>query len=209
MATIATLKAEIADDLARSDLTTQISEAVSKAIIAYQRKRFYFNESREETFSTVAGQSVYTVSDDASIPLFYELDTVTLTNGGRVRKLSPIRMEEWELYNDNSMSSGEPYSYVLYNEKLYFYPEPNAAFTIRLTGHIKIAEPISTDTDSPWVNVAYDMIRFRAAADVAANKIRDLNLAQTNKAQADAEYQELRIETETRKRTGILMATDF
>lgn len=209
MATISTLRAEIADDLARSDLTTQISEAVSKAIVNYQRKRLYFNETRGETFLTVAGQAVYTSADDASIPLFYELDSVTLTNGGRVRCLNKISIEEWELYNDNSMSSGEPYSYALFNEALYFYPKPNAAFTVRLTGHIKIAEPETTDTASHWVNVAYNLIRFHATADVAANKIRDMAVAQTAKAQADDEYQELRRETEKRKRTGIIMATDF
>ena len=74
MTTLATLKSRIADDISRSDLTTQIANSITDAITYYQNRRFFFNETRSETFDTVAAQSLYRSSDDAAIPTFARLD---------------------------------------------------------------------------------------------------------------------------------------
>jgi hypothetical protein len=45
MTTLAQMKTRIAQELRRNDLTTEIANAISTAIAAYQYERFYFNQS--------------------------------------------------------------------------------------------------------------------------------------------------------------------
>lgn len=63
MTTLATLKAEIADDLDRTDLTTAIASEINKAISFYQDTRFYFNETRDCVIATAADQRLYADED--------------------------------------------------------------------------------------------------------------------------------------------------
>src|SRR5689334_5061353 len=58
---LAALKARIARDLNRTDLTTQIADEISSAIAYYRSHRFEFNEI-QATFSTVAFQDEYAIA---------------------------------------------------------------------------------------------------------------------------------------------------
>ena len=49
---LAAMKARIADEFARDDLTEQIALAIVDAIKFYKDQRFEFNESRDITFAT-------------------------------------------------------------------------------------------------------------------------------------------------------------
>jgi hypothetical protein len=76
MGTLADLKSRIALELARTDLTAQIGNAVSDAIKFYGSERFWFNQSRSITFPTVNGQQAYGASDQALIPSLIKIDDV-------------------------------------------------------------------------------------------------------------------------------------
>ena len=73
--------------------------AITAAITFYKTTRFWFNETRASTFLTVDGQSTYTSSDDADIPLWFSLDEVFLTDSSaerfRLRRADPTDMEIW------------------------------------------------------------------------------------------------------------------
>ena len=99
MSTLTALKATIADDLARSDMGSQIAAAITAAITHYKTTRFYFNETRGSTFTTVASQSRYTSADDADIPLWFDLDDVFVNDGTReicLSRYDPVEMEYLE-----------------------------------------------------------------------------------------------------------------
>lgn len=206
MATLADLKADIADDFARTDLTDAISKAVDRAILHYQNTRFFFNESRELTFSTVAGKLSYTATDDADIGLIIKIDMMHLTTGGRRREMRRITQEEWEVLTDNGAATGEPYCYSYFNETVNVYPNPDAAYTVRIVGHVKVD---ATATDNPWTNEAYDLVRARAIADVATHKIRDYDYARTMMAFEADQLDMLARATTKRRATGLIQATDF
>ena len=82
MSTFGNMMDRIADELDRTDLTSQIQKAIQTAIDRYERKRFWFNEARSITFNTVDGQEFYTSSDNSAIPNLLQIDVVRLTVSG-------------------------------------------------------------------------------------------------------------------------------
>lgn len=164
MTTLGTMKAEIADDLGRSNLTAQIASAIASAIDHYKSRRFWFNSVRSATFVTVAAQSTYSVSDDADIPLMAKVDRVTLTDsGGIIYNLDRIDPGEMEDLLDASASSGRPESWTWIEDTFRFHPIPDAVYTIRLTGVYEKAAPASDDeANNVWMTKAYELIRSRA-----------------------------------------------
>src|SRR3990167_8249278 len=109
MTTLAVMKSQLADDLNRTDISTQIATAIESAIDHYRQTRFYWNETRGSTFATVASQSRYTSSDDADIPLWFQLDKVFVNDGTRERELSLYEPAEMEyLLGETSPPEGVP-----------------------------------------------------------------------------------------------------
>lgn len=210
MTTLATLKADIADDLARSDLTDSIAAAITRAIEYYQPVRFWFNETRGETWSTVAGQARYTSSDDTAIPKFVTLDSLYITIGGQNRRLRYVTPDEFELQTDSSASQGEPYSYTYYDITFGLYPIPGDVYTVRPLGHIKRDVPASdAEANNVWMTDGYQLIRSRASADVWARKIRNTDMAILNSQAETNELDRLLSETSRRIATGRIQATTF
>ena len=164
MSTLGTLKSEISDDLARTDLSTQIAAAITAAINHYKARRLYFNETRSATWVTVAAQSDYTSADDADIPLFLKLDDVFLEDSDsrsfRLTRADPVDLEIWL---DSDAPSDQPYAYAYINRTFRLYPIPDAVYTIRPVGHIELAAPAADDTaDNAWMTEAYELLRCRA-----------------------------------------------
>jgi hypothetical protein len=210
MTTLATLKADIADDLARSDLSTQIADAINRAITFYQNQRFWFNETRDETFSTVAAQARYSSSDDPAIPEFVTLDALITTVAGQNRILKQADPVEFELLQDNSASQGEPYCFTYYDITIGLYPIPDDAYTVRMMGHIRKAAPATDDeADNVWMTHGYQLIRSRATAELAMRKTRDFSLAQAMQIAEGQEFTRLKAETSQRIATGQIRATCF
>lgn len=210
MTTLATLKAEIADDIARTDLTTQIADAITKAIEHYQKRRFFFNETRDVTFSTVADQAIYTSADNADIPNFYKIDGLFITVSGHtydLRRIDPLIMEHLQ---DDSASSGQSTSYSYFNQSLWLYPIPDQAYTVRTQGHIKVAVPATdAEADNVWMTHGYELIRARAKASVALHKIRDVELANEARAAELVALEALDAETSQRIGTGRIVPTSW
>lgn len=173
MTTLGTLKTQIANDLRRSNLATEIGEAISEAIEFYQSKRFYFNENRDATFATVAGQVWYGAADDADIPLLLDADGLYVTVGGDRRTLDWMSPAAFEDVTDDSAANGQPYAYTRYAERIGVYPKPDQAYTVRLTGLLKFDEPATDDeADNVWMTEAYHLIRCRAKAELYRHVIR-------------------------------------
>jgi hypothetical protein len=190
--TLGDLKAEIASDFARSDLTDEIAAAINRAIEFYAATRFFFNETRDD------------------IPNFITLDSVFITVAGHNRQMRYISPEEFEWLTDSSASEGEPYSYTYFNTEFGFYPIPDDEYEIRLTGHINIPAPGSDDeTDNAWMIYAYQLIRSRASSEIALKKVRDFEFAAAMRLAEKEELSRLQAETGKRIATGRIEATCF
>lgn len=178
MSTLSLLKTRIADDLVRSDLTTQIGEAIEDAIEHYRTTRFWFNETRDATFATVAAQAVYDVDDDADIPLFFDIDQVFLVDGTQNYKLSKSDPQELEYLSDSGGSSSRPYRWAWFDRSFRLYPIPDAAYTIRPVGAIEKASPATdAETGNVWMTEAFELLRCHAKGLLAIHVIKHPLLA--------------------------------
>ena len=210
MSTLAILKAEVADDLARSDLTSAIANSISKAIRFYQPRHFYFNETRDKTFTTVTGQIWYSGTDDADIPLFTDFDTLHITISNNRYRLKHYPIERFEILTDANATNGQPYAYTYYNRQIGLFVPPDGAYTVRMVGSYMVAEPASdSETDNAWMVEAYDLIRSRAVSDLARRKTRNYEVANEMKAMEGEELARIEKETASRVKTDLITPTQF
>lgn len=210
MTTLAIMKARVADELARSDLTSQIAYAITDAIERYQPDRFWFNESRDLTFSTVASQEYYTSADNALIPDIYAIDYVAITVSSTVHSLSRYSPEQMEGLSDNATQTGEPYAYTYYQKKIRLYPVPTQVYTIRVAGHVKVAVPASdSEASNVWMTDAERLIRARAKLNLALDVLHDGDLATAMTAMIDEAYSQLKGRTNRQVGTGVIRSVQF
>lgn len=210
MSTLTIMKARISDELARSDLTTQIAYAITDAIERYQGDRFWFNESRDVTFNTVASQEYYTSSDNANIPNIYAIDYAAITVGTNVHMLRREVPEMIENWSDNGTQTGEPYAYTYFQKKIRLYPVPTAVYAVRLAGHVKVAAPASDgEADNVWMTDAERLIRSRAKYNLAMDVTQDPDLAQRMVAAVNDAYDQLKGRTNRQVGTGVIASVAF
>lgn len=163
--TYADIQARIADELNRSDLTSQIQKAIISAVKHYDEDRTWFNEERA-TASTVASQNYVGVPSD-----FIEEDKLQITIGSSLYTLLKIPYDEWAVKSAFT-TSGQPTEYAYYQDRFYLYPTPGSVYTLTIS-YTKILTELSAGTDTNgWVDLE-ELIRSRAAADVRMNILHD------------------------------------
>lgn len=160
MTTLATMKSRVANELSRTDLTSEIATAIDSAIAKYQKTRFYFNEAGFTTlqFTTVDNQETYT-TENALLPYIYDVDDLFVTvgvNNYRVKRIDPTLF----VINKMPYFKGQPYQYMWINQTFYLSPIPNAAYTMSILGHYRLAGPASdAEADNHWMTDAERLIR--------------------------------------------------
>jgi hypothetical protein len=212
MTTLTLLKARIADDLNRSDLTSQIAQAITDAINFWKPTRFFFNETRLATFNTTDGTSIYTSSEDADIPLFVKLDAVFINDGTHNHELQWVSPEEMEYLLDSQTSEGLPRAYTYFESSFRFYPIPDATYTVRPIGLIEKAAPASDDEASNvWMTEAFELIRCRAKLYLITHLDIDDKMTQIQllSAAEQSALSKLRRESTKRAGGGRIVGTDF
>lgn len=210
MSTLGTMEDRIIDELARSDLQSQIRKAIQSAVKHYERQRFYFNET-QVTLTTSSSQEYYSSADNADIPNLVEIDSVRQTIGSTHEPLNERDFAYIDAVSSSSSAFGDPTDYAYYAQKLRFYPVPNQARTIVVSGVKKLATLSTTTDTNAWMTDAEELIRMRAKCDVFANVIRDVSgeeLARCKQYEMDA-LNELRGETAQRTMTGRTRPTQF
>lgn len=205
MTTLGDLKQEIADDLERSDLSASIQKEILAAIRHFEEERFYFSESRAETFNTVADEPDYDSEDLSSLPDFTKINGIYATVNSTARMLTPLTSKAMEL--ERGDRTGAPTHYSLINDVLTLYPTPDDAYQIRILGFTRLAALSGDDATNAWMTEAYDLIRARAAAKVCAFKIRDLEAASTYQLLEDRELMRLRAQTERKRVSGDILGS--
>lgn len=206
MSTKTTMIAEIESDTERSD-TTAIGLKIDAAIRHYQSRRFWFNESRSVTFNTADGTADYTFATIGTE--FYKIDGAFLTNGSEICELDRVNYEELE-EGPSSVTEGVPSTYAYVAKTLRLYTTPDAIYSVRLTGHVKLAGPAtSSEADNAWMVEAYDLIMARAKAELYAHRWEDPNNAALMRV-AEADYlRDLLSKTHDKVAPGYLAASDF
>lgn len=206
--TYGAMQDRIADELARSDLTSQIQKAIQSAIKHYERQRFFFNEARSVTFSLSSSQEFYTASDHASIPNLLQIDAFTLLLNGTVY---PVRQASYDEIEEMPGGTYDPipsrYSY--YGQQVRLYPVPSGGSLARVSGVLRLATPSATTDTNAWMTDAEELIRSRAEWDLYARVIRDPEMMMTSRALEQEALAAVTSESTLRMGRGRIKPTDF
>lgn len=202
--TLGDLKARIADELARTDLTSQIALAITDAIDIAAAHRFWFSEVRGLEILLTAGQAYYT---NADIQALVEVDNLYLwLNGNQRRNLLVAPNARLDALYNGTLPSGSPLRWSRYENELRFWPTPDQAYTVYLDGSTK-GQPMQNDTDSAvWTTYAERYVRALAKLQLYAEVIRDEDQALAQSKLAESYLENLQSASESRVMTGEMEA---
>ena len=201
--TLGDLKARIADEIARADLTSQIALAIDDAIDEAASHRFWFNEVRGVFFPLVPGQEYYASED---IDAMVEIDDLWISVNGQRRNLRPVSDAEIDCWSNGTPPQGEPYCYSRNGNSLRFHPIPQQAYVLSFDGSTKFT-PFQDDTDwNAWTTQGERYVRALAKRNLYANVIRDREEAQNHDALATRYREDLTAATYDRVATREMRA---
>lgn len=218
---LATMKARIATEIARADLTTQIADAITTAITEYQAERFRFSETNPAappTFSTIVGQSIYGASTLPTIGNMLAFDYLTYVQGNSTFKIYRKDPEHIKLANQNGQVQGPPDEFCYEGESIVLYPVPDNIYPISISGHFLIPAPAADDTaGNRWMLDGELMIRSRAKFEIATHVTRNAVMAAAMTPDPDVRpmgaayraFRKLKGETNRLTGTGTVKAMKF
>lgn len=181
------MQATIAYELGnRTDLTTQIQNAIQTAIAKWERNRFYFNELNAiNAFNTVASQEYYTSANYAGIGTIAHIDKIWALVGNNRYYFEPRTMQYLDevSVNANVAAPSVGCDYAYYAETLRIYPIPDGAYPISIQGTQRFSSLVLSGDSNVWTQDAEALIRTEAKMDIFLNVIKDTEQASLMKIQ--------------------------
>ena len=208
MATYGEIVTQVANDLARSNISAEIGDEINAAIRDYDTRRVWFNEKRDLTFSTVAAQDIYTSADNSNIPNLIRVDAMFSTLSSDkwiIEPMDAVEMERMSPPND----SGRPGYYAYFGQSIRLWPYPDAVYTIRVLGWYRLSELANDSDTNIWTQYVYGLLRLSAKRRVLANVIGDIEQAIAVKQLEDEAWAAIDRETILRRGAGLITPTDF
>jgi len=206
--TLADMKARIADEIDRDDLTSQIALAISDTIKHYQTERFFTNEGTL-SFSTVASQQDYGTSTAVQLANLFDVDDMFVLippNQYRVRRIDPTNFT----ILSNSYTLGQPFRYQYFNRTLSLYPIPDRVYSMTLHGMMTIAEPATdAETGNSWMIEAERLIRAGAKRRLHSDITKDWEQADRCAAMEAEALIQIRAATSNMTRNGAIEPMEF
>lgn len=180
--TLAVMKARIATELGRTNLTSQIAEAISSAILEMQKERFRFSDAdpaNPPAFNTVPGRWIYDATDNGNIATIYRWDDFNLLLNGELYKLDPLTPEEVKTYNETGSGQGFPTGFAYEGNKILLSPVPDQVYAMSFSGSLRIPAPLTdTEIGNFWMTDGELLIRSRAKYEIATHVTRNPVMAQ-------------------------------
>ena len=164
----ANLQTNIADYLARQDLTDKIPMFISLA-----EKRL----NRDLRLRQTLQQSTYTMPDGFTVPTpadFLELQDIHL-DGSPVINLTFQSVSQF--YRGANNQQGQPLNYTLVADNFILSPQPTGASTVNMT-YFKIPKVLSdTNPSNEYLDVCPDLLLYASLAESAPFLMDDPRLA--------------------------------
>lgn len=161
------MQARIADELNRTDLSSQIRLAIKSAIANLETRPFYWNEQRSY-ISTAATQRIYALPDN-----FQGVNTLTLTYNQYITLLEPRSWSYIEDITSTTQSQGQPRSFAIYDEQLFVYPIPDQIYTLTMSYYKHLEDVSATGSANAWMDPKHgeEIVRTLAKIDLYENII--------------------------------------
>jgi hypothetical protein len=210
MTTRATIEAQIADDLARSDLTSQISSAVDTAIRSYRFERLGFNEAYKVT-ATLSTSADTMLLSSISVRL-RKLDRVRIVRAAGDYLDLYHRDYDWIMSRQDVRVVCQPIEYAVYNSAIHFDSMADQNYSLLFDGLKELGNAsasYSANDTSAWFTDARELIRHRAKREVYANVLKDMELAAAAGAAEKEALRILKAEHGEQISTGFIRPTEF
>jgi len=167
MSTYGTMQDRIADEINRTDLTTQIQSAIKSAIQFYKTHRFNFNEGKSVRNTADGDEFVGLPSD------YLEVDTLGITVSSRYYQLMQRTHESLDkiTWSDGSYK-GFPIMYAIYEQNIRLYPIPDGTYELKMTYLRSLSDVSATGDTSSWFTDGEELVRTHAKIDLLENIIR-------------------------------------
>lgn len=192
------LKSRIADEINRTDLTSQINLAIRSAITFYSTETLFFQQERV-TANTTADQEYYALPVD-----FVTLNSLRITINSNNNYLLRERTNEFfeEIYDGPDVYTGNPQYWTIYDQQLRLSPIPDDSYPLTMN-YVKRLASLGADTDTNRLieDLEEQLIRARAKWDLYENVIKDHTEAALMKAQ------EMEVKDQVKKKTGLYNST--
>ena len=172
MSTFSEIKADIADEVNRTDLTTQIEKSILRAITFYQSDRFWFSEERSEG-QTEIGEPYYPLPQD-----FVKAISFSIVKDKRNYPLRPRTIDVIHSNADGNITD-TPIFYSIIDEQIRVYPIPNEALQLILIYYKELTLPQDADDELEWtLDITEQLIRYRAKKELYFNYLHDVAMFQ-------------------------------
>lgn len=159
------LQTRIADDLNRTDLTTQIQNSILEAIKHYRNERFWFNETNATATTTTSSAQVAAPTD------LIVIDKLYIVISGKNIELKPRGLNE--IVEFRPTTNGRPRAFCFYRNQFELDRKCDQAYTLNLY-YLKELTALSATTDSNgWTTDCEDLIVFHAEKKIYANILKD------------------------------------
>ena len=195
--TLEVLINDVSQDLNRTDLTAECSDAVVMCIRHYDQRRWWFNEG-SATFTATA-TSTYRLPSD-----FRDLDYAEVRlSGGTRSRLRPRSFTEVKQLLE-STSNGDPSIYAIYDNAMWLYQFPDSTANGRVVTlyYVKNLASMTASGSNMWTGEYQYLIRHAAAKTVALRTIHDPDLADMFARLEGSELERMIAENERRVTTG-------
>ena len=212
MATRADLVAKIEDDLARSDLTTQVGDAVDYAVEMHERERFWFNE--QDNISVTLSSSVDQIALTALPKKLFQIDRVRVKLSSDTYLDMYSRDRKWIADRQDIQLTSVPTEYCVYDEAIQFDSKADQNYTLVLDGIVGLgnttaSNSYSNGSEAAWFNEARNLIRSEAKRDIYTHVIKDFEFAARMNETARYEFNQLKSRTNRILTTGKVRPTRF
>jgi hypothetical protein len=220
MPTLGDLKAKVASDLRRTNLTAEIADAVLDAINDHDTEEFWWNGTGPTVYTLTitpgggsgttgpgnsAAGDIYQLTPQPPIQEFVRID--------EVRALLPgvwysLKSTDWSTIENlySTLSNGQPSWWAYSGGYLRIYPIPSQSYDLRIFGQYRLP-PLVLDSDSnEWTNQGFNLIRYTALKRLYTYPIRDAAQVQNADQAGQRALDYLRRETERRARQGRMAA---
>lgn len=204
--TLQTLLNRIQDDIDRSDLTSQCTNFINRAIQYYEKENFWFTETTT-TFSTVASTETYLLSTIATN--IKDIIRAEITVSGQSYELTLRDINYIRDYNDRTSDTGKPTDYCVYNGYIYLSRIPDAVYTVKLFYRKSYAALSATTDTNDYLDYAEDLIEMRAEGRLYRRVILDKERANDCDIEEAMHLQQLRELNASKRATNTMKPTDF
>lgn len=139
------LQARIADELSRSDLTTEIQSEIASAIRWYEYERLPWNEASTAAFNTINGQRYY------PLPANFLTVTDALSQiGNYTYKMDGVTEQYIDTIDWGDVFwTSYPIIYSIWSGQIRLFPPPQANLPVQIKGTIRQL-PLMTAAQGAW-----------------------------------------------------------